>query len=75
MVPTGTHNTKQIVQGFRNGFTTYTNPIDTIQNKDLAVLIPGCGNTYEAEYLLEKVLRMLPLSTSHISGCFANQIW
>jgi hypothetical protein len=23
--------------------------IDTIQNKDLAVLIPGCGNTYEAE--------------------------
>jgi hypothetical protein len=39
--------------------------IDTIQNKDLAVLIPGCGNTYEAEYLLEKVLRMLPLSTSH----------
>ena len=28
--------------------------IDTIPNKELAVLIPGCGNTYEAEYLLEQ---------------------
>lgn len=28
--------------------------IDTLQNKDIAILIPGCGNTYEAEYLLEK---------------------
>ena len=27
--------------------------IDSITNKELAVLIPGCGNTYEAEYLLE----------------------
>lgn len=28
--------------------------IDIIQNKELAVLIPGCGNTYEAEYLIKK---------------------
>jgi len=28
--------------------------IDTLTNKDLAVLIPGCGNTYEAEYLLKQ---------------------
>jgi SAM-dependent methyltransferase len=28
--------------------------IDSITNKELAVLIPGCGNTYEAEYLLEQ---------------------
>jgi hypothetical protein len=23
-------------------------------NKDIAILIPGCGNTYEAAYLLEQ---------------------
>ncbi len=28
--------------------------IDTLTDKKLAVLIPGCGNTYEAEYLLKK---------------------
>ncbi len=30
------------------------NYINTIQNKDARILIPGCGNSYEAEYLLEK---------------------
>ncbi len=28
--------------------------IDTIETKNAKILIPGCGNTYEAEYLLEK---------------------
>ena len=28
--------------------------IDTIKNKDIAILIPGCGNTYEASYLLQQ---------------------
>lgn len=28
--------------------------IDSLQNKDLKILIPGCGNAYEAKYLLEK---------------------
>ena len=28
--------------------------IDTIYNKEAKILIPGCGNTYEAEYLLEQ---------------------
>lgn len=28
--------------------------IDSIQNKDAKILIPGCGNGYEAEYLLKK---------------------
>ncbi|MFN0049465.1 MAG: methyltransferase domain-containing protein [Cytophagales bacterium] len=28
--------------------------IDQLENKHARVLIPGCGNTYEAEYLLEK---------------------
>jgi len=27
--------------------------INTLKNKDLKILIPGCGNAYEAEYLLE----------------------
>jgi len=28
--------------------------IDQLDNKDIRILIPGCGNSYEAEYLLEK---------------------
>jgi methyl halide transferase len=28
--------------------------IDTLQNKNASILIPGCGNTYEAEYLLQQ---------------------
>lgn len=28
--------------------------IDKINNKKIAILIPGCGNTYEAEYLLQQ---------------------
>ena len=28
--------------------------IDTILNKNIKILIPGCGNAYEAEYLLNK---------------------
>ena len=26
--------------------------IDQLNNRDIAILIPGCGNAYEAEYLL-----------------------
>jgi Cyclopropane fatty acid synthase and related methyltransferases len=28
--------------------------IDQIEDKSLSILIPGCGNAYEAEYLVEK---------------------
>jgi SAM-dependent methyltransferase len=28
--------------------------IDTLKDKNIRILIPGCGNTYEAEYLLEQ---------------------
>ncbi|MFM2299291.1 MAG: hypothetical protein RIR98_899, partial [Bacteroidota bacterium] len=28
--------------------------IDTLQNKQSRVLIPGCGNAYEAQYLLDQ---------------------
>ncbi|WP_338407789.1 methyltransferase domain-containing protein [uncultured Flavobacterium sp.] len=27
--------------------------IDTLKNKNISILIPGCGNSYEAEYLLK----------------------
>jgi methyl halide transferase len=27
--------------------------VDTLENKNSSILIPGCGNTYEAEYLLQ----------------------
>jgi copper chaperone CopZ len=28
--------------------------IDTLKDKDIAILIPGCGNSYEAAYLLDQ---------------------
>ena len=28
--------------------------IDTLENKNISILIPGCGNSHEAEYLLSK---------------------
>jgi methyl halide transferase len=35
--------------------------IDSLENKDLKILIPGCGNAYEAEYLLEKGFKNVTL--------------
>jgi SAM-dependent methyltransferase len=35
--------------------------IDSLKNKDLKILIPGCGNAYEAEYLLEKGFKNITL--------------
>ncbi|MGN6532656.1 MAG: methyltransferase domain-containing protein [Ginsengibacter sp.] len=35
--------------------------IDTLENKDLKILIPGCGNAYEGEYLLKKGFRNVTL--------------
>jgi hypothetical protein len=34
------------------------NYIDTLKDKDIAILIPGCGNTYEAAYLLKDLLML-----------------
>ena len=28
--------------------------IDQLKNKNIAILIPGCGNAHEAEYLLQQ---------------------
>ncbi len=38
-----------------------TNYIDTLTDNNLRILIPGCGNAYEAEYLLQKDFRQVTL--------------
>lgn len=38
-----------------------TNFIDTVSNKELSILIPGCGNAYEAEYLVNNGFRNITL--------------
>ena len=35
--------------------------IDSLSDKDQAILIPGCGNAYEAKYLLEKGFKKVTL--------------
>lgn len=35
--------------------------IDSLENKDLKILIPGCGNAYEAEYLLDNGFKNVTL--------------
>lgn len=35
--------------------------IDKLADKELTILIPGCGNAYEAEYLLEKGFKNVTL--------------
>ena len=52
--------------------------IDTIQNKDSAVLIPGCGNTYEAKYMLDQgftnitVIDIAPTLVNKLLDLFQN---
>ena len=54
--------------------------IDQIVNKDLAILIPGCGNTYEAEYLLQQgfnnvtVIDISPLLVENLRKKFAADL-
>lgn len=51
--------------------------IDTIENKDLSILIPGCGNSYEAEYLLQQgftnvtLIDIAPTLVAHLHEKFA----
>ena len=52
--------------------------INTIENKDAKILIPGCGNTYEAEYLLQQgfknitVIDIAPTLVESLKQKFAN---
>ena len=52
--------------------------IDTIKNKEAKILIPVCGNTYEAEYLLQlgftnvTVIDIAPTLVENLKQKFAN---
>lgn len=52
--------------------------IDSITNKDLKILIPGCGNSYEAQYLLLQgftnitVIDIAPMLVEHLKTKFKN---
>lgn len=52
--------------------------IDTLNNKNCSILIPGCGNTYEAEYLLQEgftnvtVIDIAPTLVEDIKQKFAD---
>lgn len=52
--------------------------IDKLQNKAIAILIPGCGNAYEAEYLLEKgftnvtLIDIAPKLVEHLKNKYVN---
>lgn len=52
--------------------------IDTIENKDAQILIPGCGNSYEAVYLLEQgftnvtVIDIAPTLVQNLKKKFEN---
>ena len=52
--------------------------IDTINNKAIKILIPGCGNSYEAEYLLKQgftnttVIDIAPTLVNNLKNKFKN---
>jgi SAM-dependent methyltransferase len=52
--------------------------IDTLNNKNYSILIPGCGNSYEAEYLLQEgftnitVIDIAPTLVEELKQKFAD---
>lgn len=52
--------------------------IDTIENKEVKILIPGCGNAYEAEYLIQQgftnitVIDIAPSLVENLKQRFEN---
>lgn len=52
--------------------------IDSIENKEVKILIPGCGNAYEAEYLIQQgftnitVIDIAPSLVENLKQRFAN---
>lgn len=51
--------------------TPLKNYIDQLTNKDIAIMIPGCGNAYEAEYLLTQGftnITLIDISPVLVSG-------
>lgn len=54
--------------------------IDSLENKSCAILIPGCGNTYEAEYLVKQgftnvtVIDIAPTLVENLKVKFAGNL-
>jgi SAM-dependent methyltransferase len=54
--------------------------IDQLSNKNISILIPGCGNAYEASYLLQKgftnitLVDISPILTDQLKRKFVNEI-
>ncbi len=54
--------------------------VDQVRNRDIQVLIPGCGNSYEAAYLLQQGFAKVTLAdisevlTSRLKNTFAKEI-
>lgn len=48
------YQTKETAWDLGKPSTPLAEYIDSLKNKDASILIPGCGNSYEAEYLVEK---------------------
>ena len=52
---------------------------DTFEKKDVAILIPGCGNAYEAEYLIDKgftnitLIDIAPKAVERLQTKFKNE--
>ncbi len=52
--------------------------IDQIQNKNCRILIPGCGNTYEADYLLQQdftnitIIDIAPILVENLKNKYAD---
>lgn len=55
------------------------NYIDAIEDKNISILIPGCGNAYEAEYLSQKgfsnitVIDIAPILVENLQEKFSNK--
>jgi methyl halide transferase len=61
------------------GSTPLVEYLQTIKDKNIAILIPGCGNAYEAEWLLQNgftnvtVLDISPVLTASLKEKFKGQ--
>ena len=57
-----------------------TDYIDGIQDKNIAILIPGCGNAYEAEYLVQNgftditLIDFAPLAVEQLKQKFKGNV-
>lgn len=54
--------------------------VDQLTNKNISILIPGCGNSYEAEYLLQQgfsnitLIDISPLLTQQLANKFSTYV-